>query len=225
MAARWQELNMEAPRRRVICNQKTGLVFQLQKRISVLRFNRICMAKKRVFPLAQVYGLLEPGPVVLVTTARAGQANIMPMSWHTMMEFVPPLVGCVISSLNHTFEMLRATGECVINVPTVELAKKVVGCGNTSGLLVDKFKTFCLTPVAASVVEAPLIAECYASLECKVFDIRLVAQYNFFILEVVKAWIDPSRKRPRTIHHQGEGVFVVPGRTIKLPSPKTSFLT
>ena len=193
-------------------------------------------AKKREFPLAQVYGLLEPGPVVLVTTARAGRANhvkgraphvanIMPMSWHTMMELVPPLVGCVISSQNHTFEMLRATGECVINVPTVELAKKVVGCGNTSGRSVDKFKTFGLTPVTASVVAAPLIAECYACLECKVMDRKLVTRYNFFILEVVKAWIDPRRKRPRTIHHQGEGVFAVPGRTLKLPSPKTSFLT
>jgi flavin reductase (DIM6/NTAB) family NADH-FMN oxidoreductase RutF len=192
--------------------------------------------KKREFPLAQVYGLLEPGPVVLVTTARAGRANhvkgraphvanIMPLSWHTVMEFVPPLVGCVISSLNYTFEILRATGECVINVPTVELAKKVVSCGNTSGQSMDKFKTFGLTPVAASVVAAPLIAECYASLECKVRDRKLVTPYNFFILEVVKAWIDPRRKRPRTIHHQGEGVFVVPGRTLKLPSPKTSFLT
>jgi flavin reductase (DIM6/NTAB) family NADH-FMN oxidoreductase RutF len=183
------------------------------------------MAKKREFPLAQVYGLLEPGPVVLVTTARAGRANIMPLSWHTMMEFVPPLVGCVISSQNHTFEMLRATGECVINVPTVELAKKVVGCGNTSGQSVDKFKAFGLTPVAASVVEAPLIAECYASLECKVMDRTLVTRYNFFILEVVKAWIDPARKHPRTIHHQGEGVFMVAGRTINLPSPITSRLT
>jgi flavin reductase (DIM6/NTAB) family NADH-FMN oxidoreductase RutF len=118
--------------------------------------------------------------------------------------------------------MLRATGDCVINVPTVELAKKVVSCGNTSGQSVDKFKTFGLTPVAASVVEAPLIAECYANLECKVIDRKLVTQYNFFILEVVKAWIDPRRKRPRTIHHQGEGVFMVAGRTIQLPSPKTS---
>ena len=180
------------------------------------------MAKKKEFPLAQVYGLLEPGPVVLVTTARAGRANIMPMSWHTMMEFVPPLVGCVISSQNHTFEMLRATGECVINVPTVELAKKVVSCGNTSGQSVDKFTAFGLTPVAASVVEAPLIAECYASLECKVVDGKLAAKYNFFVLEVVKAWIDPARKHPRTIHHQGEGEFMVAGRTIHLPSPITS---
>jgi len=183
------------------------------------------MAKKRVFPLAQVYGLLEPGPVVLVTTARAGRANIMPMSWHTMMEFVPPLVGCVISNQNYTFNVLRATGECGINIPTVELARKVVACGNASGQHVDKFKTFGLTPMAGRVVKAPLIAECYANLECRVVDRRLVAQYNFFILEVVKAWVDPRQKRPRTIHHQGEGVFRVPGRTIHLPSPKTSLLT
>jgi flavin reductase (DIM6/NTAB) family NADH-FMN oxidoreductase RutF len=181
--------------------------------------------KKRVFPLAQVYRLLEPGPVVLVTTARAGRANVMPMSWHAMMEFVPPIVGCVISYRNHTFKILQATGECVINLPTVELMKKVVGCGNTSGRHVDKFKTFGLTPVTAAVVKAPLVAECYANLECKVIDQRLVAQYNFFILEVVKAWIDPRQRHPRTMHHQGEGVFLIAGRTISLPSPKTSFLT
>jgi flavin reductase (DIM6/NTAB) family NADH-FMN oxidoreductase RutF len=159
------------------------------------------MARKREFPLAQVYELLEPGPVVLVTTARAGRMNVMPMSWHTMMEFVPPLVGCVVSSANHTFEVLRKTGECVINIPTVELAKTVVACGNASGESVDKFTKFGLTPVAASVVKAPLIAECYASLECKVVDRKLVTRYNFFILEVVKAWVDSHWKRPRTIHH------------------------
>ena len=183
------------------------------------------MTKKREFPLAQVYGLLEPGPVVLVTTARAGLANVMPMSWHTMMEFDPPLVGCVISNRNHTFETLRATGECVINLPTVELAKKVVACGNASGQSVDKFKAFDLTPAAGAVVKAPLIAECYANLECKVVDEKLLDRYNFFILEVVQAWIDQRRKRLSTIHHQGEGVFRVAGRTIKLPSPKTSLLT
>jgi flavin reductase (DIM6/NTAB) family NADH-FMN oxidoreductase RutF len=182
-------------------------------------------AKKRELPLSQVYGLLEPGPVVLVTTDCKGKANIMPMSWHTMMEFEPPLVGCVISNRNHTFEMLRETGECVINIPTVDLAKKVVACGNACGRSVDKFKTFGLTPVAASVVAAPLIAECYSNLECKVVDRKLVTQYNFFILEVVKAWIGPRRKLLRTIHHRGEGEFAVPGSTIHLPSQKTSLLT
>ncbi len=182
------------------------------------------MAGKKELPLAQVYGLLEPGPVVLVSTARAGRLNVMPMSWHTMIEFVPPLVGCVVSSANYTFEVLRKTGECVINIPTAELAKKVVACGNTSGRDVDKFEKFSLTPLPARCVRAPLVAECYANLECRVVDRKLVTKYNFFVLEVVKAWIDSRRKRPRTLHHQGEGVFVVPGRTIRLPSPKTCFL-
>ncbi len=178
--------------------------------------------KKVAFPLSEVYRLLEPGPVVLVTTARAGRANIMTMSWHLIMEFEPPLVGCVISNRNYSFETLKKTKECVINIPTVELAETVVGCGNTSGRRTDKFKSFGLTPRAATCVKAPLIAECYASLECKVRDGQLVAKYNFFILEVVQAWIDPARKHPRTIHHQGEGEFMVAGRTLHLPSKISS---
>ena len=154
----------------------------------------------------------------MVTTADMGRANIMTMSWHTMIDFQPPIIGCVISNRNYTFGILQRTKECVINIPTVELAEKVVGCGNTSGRRVDKFKTFGLTPAAASRVKAPLIAECYANLECKLVDARMVAKYCFFILEVLKAWIDPSRKHPRTIHHLGKGAFMVAGKTIKLPS-------
>jgi flavin reductase (DIM6/NTAB) family NADH-FMN oxidoreductase RutF len=182
------------------------------------------MAAKKEFPLAEVYGLLEPGPVVLVSTARGGRANVMPMSWHTMLEFLPPLVGCVVSNRNYTFEVLRRTGECGINIPTAELAKKMVACGNASGRSVDKFKTFRLTPMSGAIIKAPLVGECYANLECKVVDRRLASKYNFFILEVVKAWIDPRRKVAKTLHHQGEGWFFVPGRRIHLPSPKTSLL-
>lgn len=173
---------------------------------------------KKSFPLAHVYRLLEPGPVVLVTTSHKGQANIMTMSWHTMMEFEPPLVGCVISGRNYSFEALQKTKECVLNIPSVELAKQVVGVGNCSGSKLDKFRKFKLTAMPAAQVAAPLIAECYANLECKVVDTRMVNKYNFFVLEVVKAWIDPAQKNPRTLHHQGKGVFMVAGEKIKLPS-------
>lgn len=173
---------------------------------------------KKSFPLLKVYGLLEPGPVVMVTTTSKERANIMTMSWHMMIDFEPPIVGCVISNRNYTFDILKATRECVINIPTVELAEKVVGCGNTSGRKVDKFKTFELTQTSASCIKAPLIDECYANLECKVFDGKMVAKYNIFILEVLKAWIDPANKDPRTIHHRGRGAFMVAGETIKLPS-------
>ncbi|OGS82671.1 MAG: flavin reductase [Gallionellales bacterium GWA2_59_43] len=175
------------------------------------------MAKKS-FPLSKVYRLLEPGPVVLVTTAHKGKANIMTMSWHTMMEFEPPLVGCVISGRNFSFDALKRTKECVLNIPAAELAKQVMGVGNCSGNRVDKFKKFKLTPLPATQVAAPLIDECYANLECRVVDTRMVNKYNFFVLEVVQAWIASGVKNPRTLHHQGKGVFRVSGDTIKLPS-------
>jgi flavin reductase (DIM6/NTAB) family NADH-FMN oxidoreductase RutF len=173
---------------------------------------------KRSFPLSEVYRLLEPGPVVLLTTIAKGRPNIMAQSWHTMLEFEPPLVACVVSNRNFTYKSLRTAKECVINIPTVELAEKVVACGNSSGRDIDKFAAFHLTPVAASRVRAPLIAECYANLECKVIDTRAVPRYGLFILEVLKAWIDPAAKRPLTIHHQGHGVFMIAGETIKLRS-------
>ena len=174
--------------------------------------------KKKSLPLSQVYRLLEPGPVVLLTTVDAKRPNVMTMSWHMMIDFEPPLVGCVVSNRDYTFDVLRKTKECVINIPTVELAKQVVGCGNTSGRNVDKFKKFDLLQSPASQVSAPLIDQCFANLECEVIDTGMVDKYNIFILKVVKAWIDPSKKHPRTIHHQGRENFMVAGRTIKLPS-------
>ncbi len=174
--------------------------------------------EKRSLPLSKVYGLLEPGPVVLITTVGKGRPNIMAQSWHTMLEFEPPLVACVVSNRNYSFDALKATKECVINIPTVELAKQMVGCGNSSGKRIDKFKKFGLTAIPASCVKPPLIAECYANLECKVVDGKMVEKYCLFILEVAKAWIDPAQKNPRTIHHRGRGVFMVAGETLRLPS-------
>ena len=173
---------------------------------------------KKPFPLSKVYTLIEPGPVVMVTTAWEGRPNIMTMSWHTMIDFNPPLLGLVIGDQSYTFNVLKATKECVVNIPTVALAKKAVACGNISGRTIDKFKALHLTPVKASRVRAPMIGECYANLECKVVDQRMAARYNFFILEVVQAWIDPRKKNPRTFHHLGEGVFTAGRKRFKLPS-------
>lgn len=90
--------------------------------------------------------------------------------------------------------------------------------GNASGRDIDKFKAFGLTAVPAANVASPLVAECFANLECRVTDTRLVNRYNLFILEVIKAWIDPAQKNPKTIHHRGYGKFAVDGRTITLKS-------
>lgn len=169
-------------------------------------------------PLAKVYQLLEPGPVVLLTTADKKRANVMTMSWLMPIEFEPPLVACVVSEANHSFAALGATKECVIAIPARDLARKMVAVGNCSGRTVDKFKKCGLTPLKAQRVRAPLVAECFANLECKVVDTAFVKKYNLFVLRVVKAWIDPKRKNPKVLHHRGDGVFAVDGEVVKLKS-------
>lgn len=177
-------------------------------------------SKKKIFPLARVYQLLEPGPVVMVSTSHKGKANIMTMSWHMMIEFEPPLVACVISDRNFTFNIIKKTKECVINIPDVALASKVVGVGNTTGAKVDKFKKFQLSAESALQVKAPMIAECFANLECKVIDMKMRSKYCIFILEVLQAWMTTSKKRQRMIHHCGDGNFITDGKKFKLPSKK-----
>jgi flavin reductase (DIM6/NTAB) family NADH-FMN oxidoreductase RutF len=121
-------------------------------------------------------------------------------------------------SANHSFAALRATKECVIAIPALELAPKVVKVGNCSGRDVKKFGRFGLTPAPAQRVAPPLVAECFANLECRVADTRLVNRYNLFVLEVLKAWIDPTQHDPKTIHHRGYGRFAVDGEMITLKS-------
>jgi flavin reductase (DIM6/NTAB) family NADH-FMN oxidoreductase RutF len=172
----------------------------------------------REFPLSKVYQLIEPGPVVLLTTSGQNGPNVMTMSWHMMVDFEPPLIACIVSQGDYSFAALRKSGECVIAIPARRLAAKVVKVGNASGRDIDKFASFGLTKLPASHVSAPLVAECFANLECKVSDTTLVEKYNLFVLKVLAAWIDPKQRNPKTIHHHGYGTFVVDGAAIKLKS-------
>jgi flavin reductase (DIM6/NTAB) family NADH-FMN oxidoreductase RutF len=170
--------------------------------------------KKRDFPLAGIRRYLEPGPVVLVSSAWRGKTDIMTMGWHMMLEFSPALVACCISSANQSFEMVRRSRQCVINLPTADLVDQVVGIGNCSGAEVDKFAAFGLTPIAADQVAAPLIEECYANFECRLADAGKVARYNLFIWEVVKAHVAITPRRPVTLHYRGDGEFMLAGKAI-----------
>src|SRR4029453_5625103 len=110
------------------------------------------------------------GPVVLVSSAYRGERNIMTMGWHMIMNSTPSLFGCFIWDQNHSRELIRRSGQCVVNVPTIDMIDVVIGVGNTHGGRIDKFAKFGLTPATASKVEAPLIAECYANFECRLVD-------------------------------------------------------
>ena len=170
--------------------------------------------QKKNFPAAGVRRFLEPGPIVLVSSAWKGETNIMTMGWHMMMGFSPALFACYIWDANHSFELIRGSGQCVINLPTADLLDKVIGIGNCSGTEVDKFARFGLTPVAGSRIDAPLIRECYANFECRLYDGSQVNRQNLFIWEIVKAQVATSPKYPQTVHYRGDGVFMISGRNV-----------
>ncbi|MCC4591452.1 flavin reductase family protein [Xanthomonas sacchari] len=166
------------------------------------------------FPTQDVRRFLEPGPVVLVSSAWKQQRDVMTLGWHMVLEFSPSLLACCISNANHSFALLRRSKQCVINLPTADLVDTVVGIGNTSGADLDKFAHFGLTAVPATHVAAPLIAECYASFECRLHDGSQIGKHGLFVWEVVKAHVAASPKRPRTLHYRGDGRFMLSGAEI-----------
>ena len=175
------------------------------------------------FPISRVFTLIEPSPVVMLTTANNGRPNIMTMSWLMPIEFEPALIACVVSPADYSYKALTSTKECVIAIPTVDLITKVVDVGNCSGEDVDKFNKFGLTPLPAKKVSAPLVGECLYNIECKVVDASMADKYAMFILQAVKAWTDPSRKERRTFHANGDGTFVVDGKKINLKKRMVKF--
>lgn len=165
----------------------------------------------RKMDLAKAYTLLEPGPVLLVTTHDRGKDNIMTISWSMVLDFTPKFA-ITTGDWNHSYVALRKSRECVIAIPTVDMLDKVVGVGTCSGRDTDKFARFGLTPVRGKVVGAPLIRECLANIECRVVDI--VKKHHVVVLEGVAACVDNARREKRTVHAVGDGTFIVDGRRL-----------
>ncbi|HUI91016.1 MAG TPA: flavin reductase family protein [Chitinivibrionales bacterium] len=165
----------------------------------------------KTFPINKAFTLVESGPVVLVTTNDGGKNNVMTISWTMVVDFTP-LFAMTTGSWNYSFSSLSKTRECVIAVPTFDMLDQIVGIGTCSGAEVDKFQKFKLTPVKGKHVQAPLIKECLANIECKVADI--VAKHGIVVLEGVAAYFDSSRKEKRTVHAVGDGTFIVDGRKV-----------
>ncbi len=167
-------------------------------------------------PASQAYRILEPGPIVLVTTSHNEKPNVMTMGFHMMIRHSPPLIGCIIGPWDYSYGALRETGECVISIPTVDLAHAVVDIGNCSRDRLNKFERFGLTQVPASSVAPPLIKECLTNIECRIDDDSLVDEHNLFILKAERLWFDADRKERRTIHHRGDGSFIIDGGILDL---------
>jgi len=173
--------------------------------------NTVRRAVMKIMQINKAFTLIEPGPVVLITTNNGEKNNIMTISWTMVVDF-SPIFAITTGPWNYSYTALSESRECVIAIPTVDLIDQVVGVGTCSGADTDKFEKFGLTPVKGKCVGAPLIEECLANIECKVIDI--VKQHNIIVLEGVAAYFDSSRKEKRTVHAVGDGTFIVDGRKL-----------
>lgn len=165
----------------------------------------------RQIKLSRAFTLIEPGPVVLVTTHDGKRNNIMTISWTMVLDFTP-IFAITTGVWNYSFAALKKHRECVIAIPGADLLDQAVGIGTCSGADTDKFARFGLTPVPGKIVKAPLIKECLANIECKVIDI--VRKHDIVVLEALAAHSNPTRKEQRTLHAVGDGTFIVDGRKL-----------
>lgn len=164
----------------------------------------------KALKLEKAFTLLEPGPVVLVSTCDAGRHNLMTLSWTMVVDFTPRFA-FTTGPWNHSYAALEKTRECVIAIPGADLLDTLVGIGTCSGVDTDKFARFGLTARPAKHVGAPLVGECLANIECRVIDI--VAAHSIVVLEGLAAYVDTTRAEQRRLHAVGDGTFVADGET------------
>ncbi|RYO88378.1 hypothetical protein DL766_003057 [Monosporascus sp. MC13-8B] len=185
------------------------------------------------YPPSKVYRLIEPGPVLLVTTGSLADSthNVMTIGFHMVMQHEsPPLLGITLGPWDASFAALKKRRECVLAVPSVEMAGVVVDVGNCSAddqgeagekTSSSKWQRFGLEALPAAKVGAPLVGgpDVIANIECVVEDTRMVSRYSMWVLRPVKAWLNPQKKPGeggRMFHHRGDGTFVVDGEVLDL---------
>ncbi len=128
-----------------------------------------------------------PRPVLLISTCDAqGRDNILTVSWAGVACTSPPMITVSLRQTRHSHGAILATKEFVVNIPTAKQREAVELCGTTSGRDTDKFARLGLGKVRASLVAAPIIADCPINLECKVRHRLPLGSHDLFVAEIVK---------------------------------------
>ncbi len=184
------------------------------------------MSEIRSVPLDRAYRLLNHGPTVLVSSAHQGRRNVMAAAWNMPLDFDPPKVAVVIDRSTFTRELIEASGELVLNVPTVAILDQTHAAGSRSGRDGDKFDAFGLAVLPAERVAAPRVAGCSAWLECRLIREPHIEQaYDLFLAEVIAAAADATlfsdgrwhidAPAGRSLHHVAGGAFLAIGEALR----------
>jgi flavin reductase (DIM6/NTAB) family NADH-FMN oxidoreductase RutF len=145
------------------------------------------LAKRLMKPTSDV----QAAPTLLVSSGDGREkTNIIAVGWAGTLVSEPPTLAIGIRPGRYSYLLIKETGEFVVNVPTQEMLPEIDYCGTVSGRNVDKFKELDLTPVPASEVSAPLIAECPINVECRVVEHLRIGTHGIFLGEIVALHVD-----------------------------------
>ncbi|RTL50461.1 MAG: flavin reductase family protein [Rhodocyclaceae bacterium] len=173
-------------------------------------------------PLAKAYRLLNHGPVTLVSSAHGDRSNVMAASWAMALDFDPAKVAVVVDKSTLTRQLIEASGEFALNIPSRRIAPETLKVGTLSGKDGDKWAAAGLESFPAERITAPLVAGCVGWLECRIIpEPHNQQRYDLFLAEVVAAWADPrvfsdghwhfGDDMLRTIHYVAGGSFFITG--------------
>ncbi|MBI5559633.1 MAG: flavin reductase family protein [Deltaproteobacteria bacterium] len=138
--------------------------------------------------------VLSPLPVVLVTCGgtAAWKPNIITIAWTGSVCSDPPMLSISVRPDRYSYEIIRTTGEFVVNVPSLQQAKVTDWCGMVSGRKVDKFAETGLTPAQALKVQCPIILESPVNIECVVRETLNLGSHTMFVAEVIAVQVSSA---------------------------------
>lgn len=141
--------------------------------------------------------MLFPLPVVMITSADAsGKPNICTVAWTGIVCSEPPMLSISLRKERYSHDLITASGEFVVNMPSVRQVRATDYCGVVSGREVDKFEQAKLTPAPSSVVKTPLILECPLNLECQTTQVIELGSHDLFLAKIVAVQVNADTLAP-----------------------------
>lgn len=129
--------------------------------------------------------LLAPLPPVMVSCGTMEKPNVITIAWTGIINTSPAKTYISVRPSRHSYEIIKQSGEFVLNLTTTPLIKAADFCGVKSGKDVDKFSQCCLTPEPATEISAPMIQESPLSIECRVTEIVPLGTHDMFLADIV----------------------------------------
>lgn len=136
--------------------------------------------------------LIAPIPPVMVSCGSAEKPNVLTIAWTGIINTIPPKTYISVRPKRHSYNLIKESGEFVINLTTADLVRAADYCGVYTGAKVNKFEKCALTPIPSEEVSCPSIAESPLCLECRVTDVIPLGTHDMFLADIVSVSVDES---------------------------------